>query len=420
MATSEISYTASNTDLQAIDTFDLPTILSATYTIHTFGKTDKSITSLNIIHNGSNTAYSQHGTSLSGNTPLPITAEIIDFEGKILVQPTEVPTTFKIFKNELECNLYSENTISGGLIRHAEGFAIDRTGTINSVTVRQANNNFYGNVATFVTGTEITPVSTLDELIGSSWSSYNGSELSSNSSHIIASSSGMSNNCLYQELQVEAGRLYRISGSALHELSDNPIAKQLTYNSRGVPFIKIGDTLGSSEYFNYQTTDSETSFDVAFMPEFDKVFVSFGFGEILSKCIVSDLMVKTSEPWHTYNQDAGTIYLRWNAVGAGNIAFKMNSYSLTNSFRVAVDSSNNIIISSIAESVNCGSQSVSNKIAIAYSNGQITYALNGTTHASSFTMAPNVNNAIVMTQVLQLAYVPTVLSNTELVDLTNV
>lgn len=417
----EIIYTSTNTALQALDTFSLPEEVSLRYTVRVQSKNEKSVSVVDIVHDGTDTGYTQHGTSLSG-APISISSDISNYEGRLLVTPDDAPTTFFISREFLTANHYGESTVSGSNILSNSGIGIDYTAAINTMTIRQANNNFYGDPAEFVVANTLGPVQTLSELLVNGWNPQNESVLvSENTSVVIVKSSGRFDNFQYQEIDVEPNTLYRISGNTYHQLSEDVIIRESSFSLQGPPFIRIGSTLGGFDYLNYKTTSSSTSFDKSFISTGSKIYIMAGYGTLNSNCIVQNLSLKRSVPFHTFDETQGSVYLSWDAVSVNDTLLTISSLDGTEQ-TIYIDSSNSIIISYSSENVNCGSQAVTNKLAFSYANGQVISSLNGSSvqldEVTSF--ISNVDTITFNTQPRQFAYMDSPVSNTELMELSNV
>ena len=418
----EIIYTATNTSLQAIDTFSLPEEVSLRYSVRVQSKNEKSISVIDVVHDGTETGETQHGMSQSNLNPIVMTTDILDYEGRLLVQPTETPTTFFIFRDTLLANLYSESTVSGVNIVGNSGIGIDYTSAINTMTIRQSNNNFYGDPAEFVVADTLGPIQTLDELLVNGWNPQNGSVLvSENTSVIVVQSSGRFDNYQYQEIDVEPNKLYRISGSASHVLGDDTIVRESSFALPGVPFIRIGSTLGGFDYLNYKTEETETTFDSSFITTGSKVYLMVGYGLLNSEVTVNNISLKRSAPFHTFDEDQGTIYLSWDAVGVGNTLLSFTSLDGSTQ-SIVIDSSNSIIISFPSENVNCGSQDLVNKLAFSYSNNEVISSLNGNAVQSNLVteFITNVDSVTFNIEPRQFSYSANPVSNSELIGLSDV
>lgn len=417
----EIIYTSTNTALQALDTFSLPEEVSLRYTVRVQSKNEKSVSVIDIVHDGTDTGYTQHGTSLSGS-PISISSDISNYEGRLLVTPNDEPTTFFISREFLTANQYGESTVSGSNILSNSGIGIDYTAAINTMTIRQSNNNFYGDPAEFVVANTLGPVQTLSELLINGWNSQNESVLvSENTSVIVVRSSGRFDNFQYQEIDVEPNTLYRITGNTYHQLSEDFIVRQSSFAQPGVPFIRVGSELGGFDYLNYKTTDTSTSFDQSFITTGSKVYVMAGYGTLNSNCIVQNVSLKKSAPFHTFDDTQGAFYLSWDAVSVNDTLLTITSLDGTEQ-TVYIDSSNSIIISYPSENVNCGSQAITNKLAFSYANGEVISSLNGAAvQANAITsFVTNVDIVTFNEEPRQFAYMDSPVSNTELMELSNV
>lgn len=418
----EIIYTASNTSLQAIDMFSLPEEVSLRYVVRVQSKSEKSISVVDVVHDGTETGDTQHGTSQSNNKPLSITTDISNYQGRLIVTPTEVPTTFFIFRDALLSNLYSDSTVSGVNIIGNSGIGIDYTAGIDTMTVRQSNNNFYGSPSEFITANTLGPVQTLEETLINGWNPQNASVLlSESSSSIVVISSGRYDNFQYQEIDVEPNTLYRFTGQAFHNIADEAIVRESTYALAGVPFIRIGNTLGGFEYVNYKTKPTIELINESFVTTSSKIYVMVGYGSLNSTVTLQNASIRKSVPFHTFDDKQGTVYLSWDAVGVGNTLLSFTSLDGSTQ-TIGIDSSNSIIISFPSENVNCGSQAAVNKLAFSYSNNEVISSLNGSAVQSNTVseFITNVDSVTFNIEPRQFSYSAAPVSNSELIGLSDV
>jgi hypothetical protein len=183
----------------------------------------------------------------------------------------------------------------------------------------------------------------------------------------------------------------------------------------GASKIEVGTSFGENDYGAYIATTTEAAFSIIFNATTDETHVSFGFGDINNRLYIRDFEIKEYAPFHTYNQNEGTIYLKWSAVAAGNTILSLKSSTGNN--RVYVDSSNNIFVNT----VNCGAQQTTNKVVLSYSNTGIVTSRNGNAVVSSTdTFTKYIANAEFVSIPLEFAYMSNAISNTTMVTLSNV
>jgi hypothetical protein len=89
------SYTSTNTDLQAMDTFALADYRSGKYVISLTSATSYQITELAVLHDGTNTYTTEYATLLSGSTLATFSANVLSGNIRLNVTPTSASTTFK-------------------------------------------------------------------------------------------------------------------------------------------------------------------------------------------------------------------------------------------------------------------------------------------------------------------------------------
>ena len=156
--------TTTNTALQTIDTFDLPTEKTVHYKVHIASGNTTYYTTLDISHDGIQASEQQVALIKSGITPLELTVSIANNSGAVSVTPAVIPTTFSIERTAINCNVYSENTLSGRNIKTAEGLGIYFNGA-NNLTIRQSNNNVFTYANAYVTSEVMGPIETKSNLL---------------------------------------------------------------------------------------------------------------------------------------------------------------------------------------------------------------------------------------------------------------
>jgi hypothetical protein len=407
-----IVYTSTNTALQTIDTFVLPTEKIIHYDVYVTAGNTTHLSTLDISHDGIQTSEMQYSMAKVGITPLEFAVSIANNVGIVSVTPASIPTTFSIGRTAIVCNLYSENTLSGRNIKTEEGIGI-YFNSANNLTIRQSNNNVFTYANAYVTSGVMGPIKTKDNLL-LNLDARKGSKTTTVENYLVIASSGQKDNCQTEEILVTPGKRYILTGNAYYTTEQNH-SFQVEDKDTGASRIEIGPVFGSNDLGGYIATPTESPFSIVFSAESDTVHVSLGFGDINNKLYVKDLDLKEYVPFHTYNQDEGTIYLKWEVVAAGAIILNLNSSTSNN--RVYVDSSNNVFINTI----NCGAQSVTNKIALSYSSNGIIASRNGNAIVSSAsTFNKYIANAVFVNTPYEFAYMPMSISNTELVTITNV
>lgn len=407
-----VVYTSTNTSSQAIDTFDLPTEKLVNYKIHVTSGNTTHYSTLNVSHDGIQTSEQQYSLAKSGVTPLEFSVSIANNAGVVSVTPTVIPTTFSIERSATLCNLYSENTLSGRNIKTTEGLGIYFNGA-NNITIRQSNNNVFTYANAYVTSNVMGPIKTKSNLL-SNWTQANGSIQTSDGNYLVAVSSGQKDNCLTQTIQVSVGRRYILTGNAYYTTDQN-FSSQNPDRDSGPSRIEIGSSFGDNSLGGYIGTTTETSFSIVFEPTSNAVHVSAGFGDINNRLYIQSFELKEYVPFHTYNQDQGSIYIKWDAVAAGNTVLSLNSNTANN--RVYVDGSNNIFINT----VNCGAQQATNKIALSYNANGIIASRNGNAVVTTTdTFNKYIANAVFVSVPYEFAYMSNTISNTMLVALSNV
>lgn len=401
-------YTASNTDQQVIDTFALATVKVIDYKIHAVDNTDSSLSVVTITNDGISISEVQESFSVGNNQPAEFVTSIVNANtGQVLVTPLAAPVTYTITRTDTTANLYAEHTVSGKLIKHTEGVGIYLAGSANNMTVR-SQNNYFGNSSEYITADVLGPTLIGEELFDSNnFVSYNGSQLSSNGEYAVVISSGQKRNSHYIEIPTSPGEKYRVQANAFYSFS--PVYS-LTDTSDTGARISVGSAVGLSDVAYSQVTVTETQYNVDFVATGNTAFVSIGHGSLGTEISFRSLTIKELAPFPTYNQSAGTFYFKWNAVAADSNVCVMDSN------RVYVDSSNNVYINT----VNCGAQQATNKLAYTHDGSVIQYSYNAAAVVSTNAVYyDNVTTCALETIPEELSYVPVIISNTNLTGLTS-
>jgi hypothetical protein len=400
--------TTTNTSSQTIDTFDLPTEKIVNYKIHVTAGNTYWYTTLDVNHNGITVSEEQVALAANGVTPLELTVSIANNVGIVNVTPTVIPSSFTIDRQVIVSNLYSENTLSGRNIQTTEGVGIFFSGA-NNISIRQANNNQFTYANAYVTTGVMGPIKTKNSLL-TEWTSVNGSIFAANT--II--SSGQKDNCQSEEISVTPGRRYILTGNAYYTTDQN-YSSQNPDRDSGPSRIEVGSSFGDNSLGGYIGTTSEAAFSIIFEPTSDTIYVSAGFGDINNRLYIQNFDLKEYVPFHTYNQDEGSIYIKWDAVAAGNTVLSLNSNTANN--RVFVDGSNNVFVNT----VNCGAQQATNKIAFSYNANGIIASRNGNAIVTSTAVLNKyIANAVFASVPFEFAYMSSTISNNMLVTLSNV
>jgi hypothetical protein len=404
--------TTTNTSSQTIDTFDLPTEKTVNYKVHVTAGNTTWTTTLDVSHDGIQASELQYALAKSGITPLELVVSIANNTGIVNVTPTVIPTTFSIERTPVACNLYSENTLSGRNIQTEEGLGIYFDGA-NNITIRQSNNNVFTYANVYVNSGVMGPIKTKANML-SDWTAANGSIRIIDGDYQVAISSGQKDNCQTQELSILPGKRYILSGNAYYTTDQN-YSHPLEDRDTGASRIKVGTNFKEDDYGGYIANTTDTTFSIVFSATTNTAHVSFGFGDINNRLYVKDFELKEYVPFHTYNQDEGCFYLKWNAVVAGNTVLRLNSFDSNN--RIYVDASNNIFVNT----TNCGPQQTTNKIVFNYNANGIVASRNGNSVITATeTFNKYIANAVFVSIPHEFAYMPSTISNTIMVALSNV
>ena len=405
-----IVYTSTNTSSQSIDSFELPTEKLINYKIHVTAGNTTWYSTLDVSHDGIQASEQQYALAKSGIAPLELTVTITNNSGIVNVTPTVIPTTFSIERTATACNLYSENTLSGRNIKSDEGIGIYFNGS-NNMTVRQANNNIFTNAEIYVTSGVMGPIKNGSIILTDT--PVNGSVKSTEGDYQVVVSSGQKDNCQTQQLTVSVGKRYILSGNAYYTASD--INSYLPERDTGPSRIEVGSLFGENDLGGHIPTGIETPFSIVFSPITDTVIISTGFGDIANRLYLKNLQLNEYVPFYTYDQDEGSLYLKWSAVTAGLTVFSLNSTVANN--RIYVDASNNVYINTL----NCGPQQPTNKLALSYNSNGISASRNGNAVVTSTdTFNKYISNAVFVTTPTEFAYMSSAISNTIMVAMSNV
>lgn len=399
--------------IQIIDTFDPPSVSSIHYDIQVTSNSLIYNIKLDLTHNGYSTSEYQIGFSDTNNAPMEITSGIIGNTGYIYAEPPSADgiVTFKLVRSDILTELYGDNINSGKAILGNTGFGVV-FGTNNTSIVRQANNNQWSKSTTFY-GTNIEQ---LPYVSSNNWISYNNSVLTYDPNMRITTSS-YSDNYQYQEIDVEVGKVYKVTISGYYIEPELIIAKQVN-NSVGIPAIKIGQSMGSADLFNYQFELSQNGTDFVFVPTKNKIYISIGYGKSNSQTVITNFNIVEVGPFNTYDQNKGTVYLSWNVLP---INTNLVSFATTGgkTQTISISSSNTVIITQNTEVVNSGIQLLTNKLALVYSNNGIIASLNGANVANNIVLPlTTISSCNINTSVSVFSYVPELLTEASIIEIT--
>ena len=405
-----VVYTSTNTSSQSIDSFELPTEKLINYKIHVTAGNTTWYSTLDVSHDGIQASEQQYALAKSGIIPLELTVTIANNSGTVNVTPTVIPTTFSIERTATVCNLYSENTLSGRNIKTDEGIGIYFNGS-NNITVRQINNNIFANAEIYVTSGVMGPIKNGSIILTDT--PVNGSVKSTEGDYQVVVSSGQKDNCQTQQLSVSVGKRYILSGNAYYIAAD--VDSYLPERDTGPSRIEVGSLFGDNDLGGYIATGIEVPFSIVFSPTTDIAVISTGFGDIGNRLYLKNLQLNEYVPFYTYDQDEGSLYLKCSAVSAGVTVFSLNSTVANN--RVYVDASNNVYINTL----NCGPQQPTNKLALIYNSSGIVASRNGNAVVTSTdTFNKYISNAVFVTTPTEFAYMSSAISNTIMVAMSNV
>lgn len=393
----KITYIATNTDLQVIDSFDPGVTKALSYIIQIDNKDDVSMVQLKAVHDGVTVGTTQQGMTVADIAPVSFSANIVNFEGKVYVTPSVAPSTFVLDKTEILANNYAEHTRCGRWIKHTEGFAYNS----NTVVVRQSNNNVFASPSVYLVSNTLGPIEDGPNLLAnpnltdnSGWTPYNDVVFSNN---VITSNNVYKNNFIYQKIQIELGHNYRASA-----------------NGSGGSLV-VSSTLSETNYINGTLTSNIAQ---QFTPKINSdLYLSVGHTNV-SNTFVYTVGLFKFVPFNTYRSDIGTFYYSWSNTAANTVLWKMLNID-GHSRELRVNANGQVQITENTSIFVVGPQASGvNKIAFSYGNG-FSASLNGNSVVSDLNIQiiDNMLNLEFVTNPQQFSYVPSVLSNTEVIDL---
>lgn len=425
-----MEYYASNTDNQVVDTFEAANVKSVSYHLVVQDRNTKSVSEVIVTHDGQNTAETQVSESLDGSMPAEFTTEIVDGIGYLKTTPQHAITSYTFTKDTIDCNLFSENTLSGQYIVGEEGFGIHRLNVANGAsdstlyTVRQEGNMLFGNAASFYDDVtrELEPTTTLEELLDAdAFTSYAGSDIQQVDEWFQITSSGQQRNCHYFEVDVIPGEQYRLQAQSYYTTQD-VLSKTSFDNQQGTPLITVGDSIGSSEYIQHVVHADTYAIEEHFTPTTDKIYVCFGQGELGTDCFVKDMFLKRFVPFHTFSQNEGCLLLSWENIPSTSSVAGFYNESWDYESSILVNGSDEVTLTDWVTTQILGPEVATNYLALNYSADGTRYSLNGSAPAnvSLSLIAQSVFGAYVGSYNLRdFVYMPTMLSDADLVRFTN-
>lgn len=152
----DIVYNASNTSQQVIDTFDPATTKMLHYYVNVEDSVARAVSDLTVTHDGVTVSELQMAVSTNDVRPAELIVNVVNGVGRILSTPLRAPARYTLSRTESLANLYSEHTVSGRHIPSTEGIGVYFSAVPN-MTVRQPNNNSFGNASVFMTANTLGP-----------------------------------------------------------------------------------------------------------------------------------------------------------------------------------------------------------------------------------------------------------------------
>lgn len=382
-----------------LDTIVLPEEKAILYTGQITSNSDVTLVNLKLIHDGAVMGKTQQGLTLSDNPPVSFDADVENWEGVLTVTVSE-PSLIVLEKQVIPTTLYGENTKSGKLIRSASGCAYESEYANGSMTIREANNNQYGDPELlFDSPTPSGPEVIINGNFSNGtagWIPRNDAVMTvSNGVATIVCNNPIKDDFYYQQFEAELGYTYIIE----------------TEGNAGR--VIVGSTLEDNNY-----VDANIGGSVVFTPNtISNVFVTIGHTD----SVVSNVFVKKWIPLHTYNQFEGTMYMKWGNTTPQNImtVTSVEGYD----YSIDVDANNDVVFSANGEPVaNFGAQQGGNNfLAFSYGASGIKGCLNGGSSTANLNMEviDNMVELAFSVPVLQFSYMPEVFSQVDLTSWTN-
>lgn len=418
-------YVSTNTNIQSIDSFDLGQIKSIDYNITSSNATEATLSKAKVLTNGLDCFNQQEGISTLNQVPPSLSSNVVNYRGMVYVQPKSyTETIFTIDKIETLANNYGEHIKGGSKILGSQGIGVHLANTI--MVVRQENNNIVCNPNTFIVGNTLGPIAVGNNLSTNSWQTYNGATLEVNNNELIVTSSGQIQSYIYQDIDVEIGKVYNISGSIYSIEPEQNIAKVSGQSQSGDSFVKITNSLDSEEIVsNYQISDTNQNFSKTFSSDTNKIVIKIGYGSRSVKTVVTDFTLKEIVPFKTYNQNNGTFYFKWNTLPINSKIFELKGND-SSRLELSIDSSNfiklHIIYKDKSETISIiGTQLANNNIAFSYtSSNSVVYSINGNTASQiNISYIKNKENMNINPGLIQFSYNPEIISNNSLIRASN-
>lgn len=396
MTTETIIYQANSSGVHVIDTIDLPREKAVLYAGQITTSNDISLINFKVVHDGESIGITQQGTSLLDTGIVSISADVVDWVGEISVNLTDVPATIILQKNTFEANNYGEGTRSGKWIKHTEGFALSS----NTMVIRQENNNRY----------ETNPGTLFDSIL-------DGDNLLVNPSFTDGTVGWVPHNdAILVDGVVSSNNIYK----------DNFIYQRITAN---LGYVYVAGVTGNNGSLVVSTSLTDKNYvDVSLAANVIQKFtpnavsdVYYTLGHTLnSNTELSNSYLHKVVPFNTYRWDLGTFYFKWANTAVNTVLFEMltvDGYPR----EVKVNSSGDVQITENTSVLVVGPQAAgNNQLAFSYEDGFIA-SLNGNTIVSNLNIEilDNMISLEFITPAIQFSYAPTVISNTELVVLSN-
>lgn len=296
------TYLSTNSSLQVISNFSLPLEKSIRYNIVAVNNKYTQSSIIDIVHNGITTAAIQNSMNTSALTSMVFSTEIYNNVGRLTVSPSSNSTSFAIIKQSIDCVNFGDSIQSGYNILGPIGFGYySANSTVQKITIRQPQFlQTFTDANTYIVNNYTQNVEYSNTILSGAWQSRNGATVSGNT----YTSSGQPDSYMFQQLSVEIGQMYRISGNVT--------------TTGGPSNIFVIDNLSSSSKYIDSKIEGQVNVDLFFTPTSNTVIVGVGNGKLNSSVGFNSMSVKRAGPFHTYDHTQGTFVVSWRGYNSNS------------------------------------------------------------------------------------------------------
>jgi len=415
-------YFANSNGIHDLFSFDVAVNKTVKLNIHQISDDDSVVSDVMISTDGVEIFEWQDSLTQSNTVPDEIYCVIENYQGIVRTNNTKNNSRFTINAQHEVADKYSEHTRAGRLLYYTEGVAAYWRNDANTYTIRQSNNNQYTDSETFNQGGALRifgPQTTGDEIfVNGDIELYNGAQVEFNDT-IDIYTTNQANNCAYITFETAPDTRYLFTCNAYYT-NDPVYSKQIVKQQIRDCKIAIGNGPGDASIDQKSLKlDIDQAFQFEFTATQNTTTVSLGFGVLGNIIKASNATLKEYVPVDTYNQRKGTFFIRYT--GNNTTETELLSFTnLTNNNNVITGNNSQVYINNNL----IGSEGAENRVVYAYDldanvaygciNGGTIVTLNAQDHQLDIRAFECQN-----TSITEFSYVPILLSNTEIVDLTN-